>query len=140
EAAIMRERQRLARDLHDSVTQVLSSISMMSQSLVAAWRKDAKEGERRAHRLEELSRLAFAEMRALLLELRPLPEDEAHGPAAEPVSLADIASYGLKRALQRLLCMLAPEDMDIRMVFANYRYQALEHEAALCRICQEAVS
>ena len=60
EAAVMRERQRLARDLHDSVTQVLSSISLMSQSLVAAWRKDAKEGERRAHRLEELSQLAFA--------------------------------------------------------------------------------
>ncbi len=140
EVAIMRERQRLARDLHDSVTQVLSSISMMSQSLVAAWRKDAKEGERRAHRLEELSRLAFAEMRALLLELRPLPEDEVHGPAAEPGSLADISSYGLKRALQRLLAVLAPETLDIRMDFANYRYQALEHEEALCRICQEAVS
>jgi signal transduction histidine kinase len=140
EAAIMRERQRLARDLHDSVTQVLSSISLMSQSLVAAWRKDAKEGERRAHRLEELSRLAFAEMRALLLELRPLPETETHEPAAEPGSLADISCYGLKRALQRLLAVLAPETLDVRIDFANYRYQALEHEEALCRICQEAVS
>jgi signal transduction histidine kinase len=79
-------------------------------------------------------------MRALLLELRPLPEDEVHGPAAEPGSLADIASYGLKRALQRLLAVLAPETIDIRLDFANYRYQALEHEEALCRICQEAVS
>jgi len=139
EAAIMRERQRLARDLHDSVTQVLSSISLMSQSLVAAWRKDAKEGERRAHRLEELSRLAFAEMRALLLELRPLTEEEAHEPA-EPGSLADVACYGLKRALQRLIAVLAPETLDVRIEFANYRYQALEHEEALCRICQEAVS
>jgi signal transduction histidine kinase len=139
EAAIMRERQRLARDLHDSVTQVLSSISLMSQSLVAAWRKDAKEGERRAHRLEELSRLAFAEMRALLLELRPVAEDET-APGATPGSIAEIASYGLKRALQRLLAVLAPETLEVHLDFANYRYQALGHEAALCRICQEAVA
>jgi signal transduction histidine kinase len=111
----------------------------MSQSLVAAWNKDAKEGERRAHRLEELSRLAFAEMRALLAELRPLDE-AVHGPPAEPGSLADIASYGLKRALQRLLAVLAPETLDVQVDFTNYRYQALEHEEALCRICQEAIS
>ena len=67
----MRERQRLARDLHDAVSQALSSISLMSQSLVSAWRRDPAEGERRARRIEELARLAFAEMRALLRELRP---------------------------------------------------------------------
>ena len=71
QAAVMRERQRLARDLHDAVSQALSSISLMAQSLVSAWRRDPAEGERRARRLEELSRLAFSEMRALLRELRP---------------------------------------------------------------------
>ena len=71
QAAVMRERQRLARDLHDAVSQALSSISLMSQSLVSAWRRDPAEGERRARRIEELSRLAFSEMRALLRELRP---------------------------------------------------------------------
>jgi signal transduction histidine kinase len=136
EAAVMRERQRLARDLHDSVTQVLSSISLMSQSLVAAYRKDVKEGERRAHRLEELSQLAFAEMRALLRELRPIAADGG----APSGSLAEIESYGLKRALQRLLAVLAPETPEVRLDFANYRFQALEHEEALFRICQEAVS
>src|SRR5690606_37514490 len=35
QAAVMRERQRLARDLHDAVIQALSSISLMSQSLVS---------------------------------------------------------------------------------------------------------
>lgn len=71
-AAVMRERQRLARDLHDAVSQALSSISLMSQSMVTAWRRDPAEGERRAGRIEELARLAFAEMRALLRELRPI--------------------------------------------------------------------
>ena len=136
EAAVMRERQRLARDLHDSVTQVLSSISLMSQSLVAAYKKDPKEGERRAHRLEELSQLAFAEMRALLRELRPVATDGG-SPSG---SLEEIESYGLKRALQRLLAVLAPETPEVRLDFNQYRFQALEHEEALFRICQEAVS
>jgi signal transduction histidine kinase len=136
EAAVMRERQRLARDLHDSVTQVLSSISLMSQSLVAAYRKDVKEGERRAHRLEELSQLAFAQMRELLRELRPV----AAGGGAPSGPLDEIESSGLKRALQRLLAVLAPETPAVRLDFTGYRYQALEHEEALYRICQEAVS
>src|SRR5262245_36191869 len=135
-AAVMRERQRLARDLHDSVTQVLSSISLMSQSVIAAYKKDAKEGERRARRIEELSQLAFGEMRQLLNELRPVTGDAG----ARTGALAEIESYGLKRALQRLLAVLAPDTPEVRLDFANYRFQCLEHEEALYRICQEAVS
>jgi signal transduction histidine kinase len=139
EAAVMRERARLARDLHDSVTQVLSSISMISQSLVSAWQRDAKEGERRAHRLEELARLAFAEMRALLRELRPLATDADAGAGAHS-SRDEVASYGLRRALQRLLAVIAPEQPLVSLDFSGYRYQALEHEEALYRICQEAIA
>jgi signal transduction histidine kinase len=139
EAAVMRERARLARDLHDSVTQVLSSISMISQSLVSAWQRDAKEGERRAHRLEELAQMAFAEMRALLRELRPLSTTSGHAGTALG-SREEVASYGLRRALQRLLAVLAPETPTVSLDFASYRYQALEHEEALYRICQEAIA
>lgn len=139
EAAVMRERARLARDLHDSVTQVLSSISMISQSLVSAWQRDAKEGERRALRLEELARLAFAEMRALLRELRPVAIDSSAA-GGTLASRDEVASYGLRRALQRLLAILAPETPDIALDFTNYRYQALDHEEALYRICQEAIA
>jgi signal transduction histidine kinase len=139
EAAVMRERARLARDLHDSVTQVLSSISMISQSLVSAWQRDAKEGERRAHRLEELARLAFAEMRALLRELRPVANETGTTGAALG-SRDEVASYGLRRALQRLLAVLAPDSPHITLDFANYRYQVLEHEEAMYRICQEAIA
>jgi signal transduction histidine kinase len=108
----------------------------MSQSVIAAYRKDPKEGERRARRIEELSQLAFAEMRQLLNELRPVAADAA----APSGALAEIESYGLKRALQRLLAVLAPESSEVRVDFTNYRFQALEHEEALFRICQEAVS
>jgi signal transduction histidine kinase len=136
----MRERARLARDLHDSVTQVLSSISMISQSLVSAWQRDPKEGERRAHRLEELAQLAFGEMRALLRELRPLAEGAGSPGAGGLGSRDEVASYGLRRALQRLLAVLAPETPAIRLDFSSYRYQVLEHEEALYRICQEAIA
>ena len=138
-AAVMRERARLARDLHDSVTQVLSSISMISQSLVSAWQRDPKEGERRAHRLEELAQMAFAEMRALLRELRPLGPESEHPGAGVLGSRDEVASYGLRRALQRLLAILAPET-PVTLDFSGYRYQALEHEEALYRICQEAIA
>jgi len=140
EAAVMRERARLARDLHDSVTQVLSSISMISQSLVSAWQRDPKEGERRAHRLEELAQMAFAEMRALLRELRPLGKEPEHPGAAVLGSRDEVASYGLRRALQRLLAVLAPETPKVTLEFSDYRYQGLEHEEALYRICQEAIA
>jgi signal transduction histidine kinase len=138
QAAVMRERQRLARDLHDAVSQALSSISLMSQSLVSAWRRDPAEGERRARRLEELSRLAFAEMRALLRELRPdAPMAIAPGPAA---GVADVKSMGLAAALQRFAVMLAPHTPAIRIDFAKYRSQAVALEEGLYLICREALS
>jgi signal transduction histidine kinase len=140
QAAVMRERQSLARDLHDSVSQVLSSISLMSQSLVSAWRKDAAEGERRAHRLEELSRLAFAEMRALLRELRPVDLTNVVERGSAAGSIEEVSHYGLRRTLQRLVAVIAPETPAIRIDFSGYAPQALDREEGLFRICQEALS
>jgi signal transduction histidine kinase len=138
QVAVMRERQRLARDLHDAVSQVLSSISLISQSLVSAWQRDPREGERRAHRLEELSRLAFSEMRALLHELQPLRVDGA--PAAESGAIDGVRRHGLKRALQALGGTLDPEGPKVRLDFERYRPQALQHEEELYRIVNEAGS
>ncbi len=70
--AVFQERQRLARDLHDSVTQLIFSMTLIAQSIAPAWRRDPAEAERRINRLLELSQSALAEMRALLAELRPL--------------------------------------------------------------------
>jgi signal transduction histidine kinase len=72
QVATLNERQRLARELHDSVTQLLFSATLLAESLVPAWRRDAEEGERRTDRLLALSREALAEMRALLRELHPV--------------------------------------------------------------------
>ncbi len=138
QAAVMRERQRLARDLHDSVSQALSSISMTAQSLVSAYQRDPAEGERRAHRLEELSRLAFAEMRALLRELRPATHMAGVAPLKAGVD--DVKALGLQVALRKLASILAPETPSIRLDFNDYESQPQHIEEELYLVCREALS
>lgn len=88
QAAILQERSRLARDLHDSVTQLLYSLTL----LVEAGRRLAQSGDwlrvdEALARLGEISQQAFKEMRLLVYELRPLA----------------LKSAGLVRALQQRL-------------------------------------
>ena len=71
ETAAVAERNRLARDLHDSVTQTLFSASLIAKVLPRLWDRDETEGRRRLEELHLLTRGALAEMRNLLLELRP---------------------------------------------------------------------
>jgi ligand-binding sensor domain-containing protein/signal transduction histidine kinase len=71
------ERSRLARDLHDAVTQTLFSASLIAEVLPATWASDQKEGRHLLTELRQLSRGAMAEMRTLLLELRPAALIEA---------------------------------------------------------------
>lgn len=70
-SAAEEERQRLARELHDAVTQTLFSASLTAEVLPQVWEKDEALGRLRLSELRDLSRGALAEMRALLLELRP---------------------------------------------------------------------
>ncbi|MBN1661506.1 MAG: GAF domain-containing protein [Anaerolineae bacterium] len=69
--AIMEERSRLARELHDAVTQTLFSASLLAEALPEMWENDPNEGRELLGELRQLSRGALAEMRTLLLELRP---------------------------------------------------------------------
>jgi signal transduction histidine kinase len=69
--AILEERNRLARDLHDAVTQVLFSSSVLSEALLRKKDLDNEKTRLQLERLHRLNRGALAEMRSLLLELRP---------------------------------------------------------------------
>jgi signal transduction histidine kinase len=143
EGAVQGERARLARELHDNVTQILSSISLLSQTLVGAWRKDPAEGERRAARLHQLSQTAFAEMRMLLRELAPpeapvIPTISRQGRSFAGLEL--LKEHALPGALTRLLAAMMPDGLEMRLDFAGYSPQRLDHEESLYRVAQEAVS
>ena len=69
--AVTADRTRLARDLHDAVTQTLFSASLTAEVLPELWDMDVEEAKRSTEELRQLTRGALAEMRTLLLELRP---------------------------------------------------------------------
>jgi two-component system nitrate/nitrite sensor histidine kinase NarX len=77
QVAVFEERQRLARELHDAVTQTLFSASLIAEVLPRLWQRDPDQGLQRLRELHELTRGALAEMRSLLLELRPTVLEEA---------------------------------------------------------------
>lgn len=77
DSAVAAERSRLARDLHDAVTQTLFSASLIAEVLPRLWDKDENEARRRLEELRALTKGALAEMRTLLVELRPTALEEA---------------------------------------------------------------
>jgi signal transduction histidine kinase len=123
--AVLEERQRLARDLHDSVTQLIFSLMLIAQSVGPAYKRDAAEGERRLGRMLELSQQALAEMRALLTELRP----------TSPVAA------GLLPALRQHVERVAErEKLHIKLDAETYRAQSPEREEMLYRVAQESLN
>jgi PAS domain S-box-containing protein len=71
ELAALEERQRLARELHDSVSQTLFSASVIADSLSKSDLDDTEKIQTGLEKLTQLNRGALAEMRSLLIELRP---------------------------------------------------------------------
>lgn len=71
QAAVIDERNRLARDLHDSVTQTIFSANLIAEALPRVWESYPEEARRGLENLHRLIQGALAEMRTLLLELRP---------------------------------------------------------------------
>ena len=125
--AILEERRRLARDLHDSVTQLIFSITLIAQTISPAWRRDPLEGERRVNRLLELSQQTLVEMRALLTELRPAQDDHRMKAFALPVALAGHISS------------LSQDGIQVDLEASNYTPQPQAMEENLFRIAQEAL-
>ncbi len=141
QVAILRERQRLARELHDSVTQLIFSMTLIAQSIAPAWQRDPAEGRQRINRLLELSQNALAEMRALLFELRSaesaVPTEEI---SAVVPGIVRVQRDGLKLALEKHIATISRYGPAITFQAVNYQSQPLEHEIALYRITQEALN
>ncbi|KOP69141.1 histidine kinase [Bacillus sp. FJAT-18019] len=72
EAAVLEERRRMARDLHDTVSQQLFAIHMSASSLPAVLKRNPEQGDKVLGQLIEMSHIAQKQMRALIAQLRPV--------------------------------------------------------------------
>lgn len=123
--AAIQERERLARDLHDAVSQALFSATMITESLPAQWQRNPERVPQLLADLHRLIRGALAEMRTLLLELRPKSLLEAN--------LIDLLNQ-LADAIQSRKHLQVELDVDERLVIPP------EVKVALYRITQEALN
>jgi len=73
QAAVQEERNRLARDLHDSIKQQLFSINVQAAAAQARWEHDPHAAQRAIADVRRSAHEAMVEMRALLQQLRPAP-------------------------------------------------------------------
>ncbi len=124
-AAALEERQRLARDLHDAVSQTLWTVSLTADVLPELWERDVREGRRVLGNLRRLTRGALAEMRTLLLELRPAALSEAN----------------LDELLRQLAAAtMSRKKIDVVVSVRGTRCVPVELKVALYRIAQEALN
>ena len=71
ELAAMEERNRLARELHDSVSQTMFSLLLATRSAQILLERDPARVRPQLEQLQELTQSAMAQMRGLIAELRP---------------------------------------------------------------------
>jgi signal transduction histidine kinase len=71
ELAVVQERNRLARNLHDSVTQTIFSMTLTAEAARLLFDRDPGRAVPQLDRLQELAKSALREMRSLVFELRP---------------------------------------------------------------------
>ena len=70
-AILLNDRNYIARELHDTVTQTLFSANLIAEVLPKLWKKDPKGVIKRLDEIRMLNNIALTEMRALLFDLRP---------------------------------------------------------------------
>ncbi|MBR3119143.1 sensor histidine kinase [Oceanobacillus profundus] len=71
-AAVIEERQRIARDLHDAVSQQLFALTMISEASIKQFDKNPALAKKQMKEVATAALQAQTEMRALLLHLRPV--------------------------------------------------------------------
>ena len=125
ELAAVEERQRLARDLHDEVSQTLWTASLLADVLPAQFEQNQEDALLSLEKLRKLTRGALAEMRTLLLELRPA--------ALVETSIETLLVQLAEAAMSR-------KKIDMQVNVQGHRTLPQDVQIALYRIAQEAVN
>jgi len=74
--AAVQERNRLARELHDTVSQLIFSINLTTRSAQLLFKKDPARIPEHLNRLQEMSTDALGQLRSLITQLRPAQNPE----------------------------------------------------------------
>lgn len=125
EMAVLEERRRLARDLHDTVSQQLFAIHMAASSLPKVLVKDEAHAQVVLDQLIQMSNMAQKQMRALIAQLRPM---ELVGKTLEEALGQWFPDYCRQNGLKGM------QDMDMQGDLS----EAKEHQLFL--IIQEAMA
>jgi two-component system nitrate/nitrite sensor histidine kinase NarX len=123
--AVLEERQRLARNLHDAINQSLFSAGLIAEVLPRLWDRDQEEARRSLEDLRKLTRGAMAEMRALLAELRPS-------------TLTDAELGDLLRLLGN--AFTGRTNIPAKVTVMGQGVLPAEVQVAIYRVCQEALN
>ncbi|MEE8567891.1 MAG: ATP-binding protein, partial [Anaerolineales bacterium] len=126
EAAVVEERNRLARDLHDSVTQSIYSLTLLSeagQRMTEA--RDMEQLTMNQSRIGDISQQVLQEMRLLVYELRP--------PALETERLVGALEHRLELVERRA-------GIEARLIVEGEPDLPADLEVELYRIGQEALN
>ncbi len=124
ELASLQERQRLALELHDSVSQTLYGISLGAQTAREALESDPGEAIAPLDYVISLAEAGLAEMRALIFELRP----------------ESLASEGLITALTKQVAILRTRyKLTVNVQLGEEPALSLERKHTLYRIAREAL-
>ncbi len=124
ELSIVEERNRLARELHDSVSQKLFGLVLSAESAMTLLDRDGGEARAELERLRTLAQEAMEELRSLVFELRP-PELESEGLATALRKHVDV----LRRVYVR----------EITLGVTGTPRRSPEREREVFRIAQEAL-
>ncbi|NMA89822.1 MAG: sensor histidine kinase [Amphibacillus sp.] len=123
--ATIEERQRLARDLHDSVSQQLFALAMMSKAVVRTVKMNPEKAQSQVEDLAETAMKAQNEMRALLLHLRPI----------------HLSNQSLSDGIHNLIAELKTKsDIDFELIIDQFDELPRFTEEHIFRIIQEALS
>jgi two-component system nitrate/nitrite sensor histidine kinase NarX len=123
--AVLEERQRLARNLHDAINQSLFSAGLIAEVLPRLWDRDQAEARRSLEDLRKLTRGAMAEMRALLAELRPS-------------TLTDAELGDLLRLLGN--AFTGRTNVPAKVTVVGHGVLPADVQVAIYRVCQEALN